>query len=95
MPKSQGTFGISFLTELGRINIQHTVIGERYKNANNTNLLPAYSLTDVNIVKQITYLGFQFTVRCAVNNVFNVHYEVMENYPMPGRTFRVSMSADY
>ena len=95
IPKSQGTFGISFLTELGRINIQHMVIGERYKNADNSNELSAYSLTDVNIVKQIAYSGFQLTMRCAVNNVFNAHYQVMENYPMPGRTFRLSVGIDY
>jgi outer membrane cobalamin receptor len=95
IPKSQGTFGISFLTELGRINVQHSVIGERYKNADNSNLLPAYSLTDMNIVKQIVYSGFQLSVRCAVNNVFNANYQVMENYPMPGRTFRFSLGVDY
>jgi outer membrane receptor for ferrienterochelin and colicins len=95
IPKSQGTFGISFLTELGRINVQHSVIGERYNNADNSNLLPAYSLTDVNIVKQISYSGFQLSVRCVVNNVFNANYQVMEGYPMPGRTFRLTLGIDY
>jgi outer membrane cobalamin receptor len=95
IPKSQGTFDISFLTELGRINVQNLAIGERYKNADNSNLLPAYSLTDVNIVKQIVYFGFQLSVRCAVNNIFNANYQVMENYPMPGRTFRFSLGIDY
>jgi outer membrane receptor for ferrienterochelin and colicins len=95
IPKSQGTFGISFLTDIGRINVQHSIIGERYEDANNSYLFPAYSLTDVNIVKQIAYSGFQLSVRCAVNNVFNANYQVMENYPMPGRTFRFSLGMDY
>jgi len=95
IPRSQGTFGSSFLTDLGRITLQHTMIGERFKNAENTNGVSAYSLTDVNIAKEIAYSGIHFTVRCDVNNVFNAQYQVMEYYPMPGRTFRFRVSVDY
>jgi outer membrane cobalamin receptor len=95
IPKSQGTFGVSFNTELGRVNVQHLVISERYKNDDNSNSLSAYSLTDVNIAKQIPYNGFQVMLRCAVNNLFNANYQVIENYPMPGRSFRISAALEY
>jgi vitamin B12 transporter len=95
IPRSQGTFGSSFFTDLGRITLQQTVIGERFKNADNANSVSGYSLTDLTLVKQIASSGIRFTARCDVRNVFNAQYQVMDNYPMPGRSFRFSVTIDY
>jgi outer membrane receptor for ferrienterochelin and colicins len=95
VPNSLGVFGLSVETSVGTININHSVTGVRYTNSDNSNSLPAYMLTDVNIAKKISLLSFQFTVRGAVSNIFDTDYQAVEGYPMVGRAYRIGMSIDY
>jgi outer membrane cobalamin receptor len=95
VPKSMGTFGVSFETEIGRININQTITSLRYTNSDNNISLSAYALTDVNFMKKISIPYIQLEMRCAVSNVFDVDYQAVEGYPMPGRAYKVSMCVAY
>jgi iron complex outermembrane receptor protein len=65
---------------------------ERYTNESNTAslVLPAYGLTDV-------FAGYAFgkskwlELRCTVQNVFNVDYQSIRSYAMPGRVVGVEL----
>jgi iron complex outermembrane receptor protein len=95
VPKSIGTFGVSFETEVGRINLYHLITSLRYTDTQNSISLPAYELTNVNLENKLMFRELQITMRCAVNNVFDVDYQVVEGYPMHGRSYKISISMEY
>jgi len=95
VPKSLGVFGLSVETYIGRININQSITAVRYTNSDNSNSLPAYALTDVNIAKKILLQNIQLTLRCAVSNIFDTDYQSVEGYPTYGRAYKVGMSIDY
>ena len=95
VPKSLGILGISFDTEIGKIFINQSMAGLRYITADESKSLPAYTLTDVSFMKKFDLTNIQWTLHCSVNNVFDIDYQSFEGYPMPGRSFRASISADY
>jgi outer membrane cobalamin receptor len=95
VPKSMGTFGISFETELGRIDISQIVTGLRYINSDNSRSLPAYELTNMSITKKILFSYIKLELMCSVNNVFDTDYQLVEGYPMPGRSYKVSINVEY
>ncbi len=57
--------------------------------------LPAYWLTDMNISTVLHMNTIRFTVRGEISNLFDTDYQVLPGYPMPGRTFRVTVGLDY
>ncbi len=95
IPKSSGSFGISIDSEIGTISINNTITGLRYTNADNTSSLPAFTLTDVVISRKIDLGLFGILVRGVVSNLFDVDYQSVLDYPMPGRSFRISFGVEY
>jgi outer membrane cobalamin receptor len=62
-----------------------------YNNENNADdYLPQYSLSDVSLVYHFLRANMPVTVSAEVNNIFNKSYVVVQSYPMPGRSFRLS-----
>ena len=64
----------------------------RYSSSDNipANFLPGYSISDLS-------LGYRFPVKqniintsVEVNNLFDKNYNIISNYPMPGRSFRLT-----
>ena len=68
--------------------------GERYALGENdpTNLLPGWNEQDVFVSAQLALKKFQTTIKCEVNNIFNEQYDVIHYYPMPGRSFKLSIT---
>ncbi len=95
VPKSSGTFGLSFETELGRISINQSVASLRYTTLDNSSSLPAYVLTDIGIVKKLSYQGLTLVARCGVKNVFDIDYQIVAGYPNPGRTYTAGVGLEY
>jgi outer membrane cobalamin receptor len=95
VPKSLGILGISFDTEIGKISVNQSMTGLRYTTADESKSFPAYTVTDASIMKKFELTKVQLILHCSINNVFDVDYQSFEGYPMPGRSFRVSISADY
>lgn len=95
IPRSSGVMGGSFRSGIGTINIQNSITGLRFINTDNTKSLPAYILTDVNVVNKISLENIRVIVSCAVNNLFDTQYQSVLDYPMPGRMYRISMGIEY
>jgi outer membrane receptor protein involved in Fe transport len=47
---------------------------------------------DFSIQKRFNWYSQQFKVSLEVNNTLNQHYDVVRNYPMPGRNFKLIVS---
>ncbi|MGY3212743.1 TonB-dependent receptor plug domain-containing protein [Mucilaginibacter sp. HD30] len=67
----------------------------RFYNNNNditfpNDYLPAYGLADLSIIYKGSYKLLPFMVSAEINNLYSASYVVVRNYPMPGRSFRIS-----
>ena len=95
VPLASGVFGLSFQTDIGRISIIETYTGLRYIDAANINSLPAYALTDVNLMENIPLSHYQLTINASIKNIFDTDYQSYADYPMPGRSFKISLGIEY
>ena len=68
--------------------------GERYTLGENdpTNLLPGWNEQDVFVSARLPFKYFQTTIKGEVNNIFNQQYDVIHYYPMPGRSYKLSIT---
>lgn len=66
-----------------------------YNNNNNTvyadDFLPAYGLADLSVIYRGKYKLLPVMLSAEINNVYNQSYVVVRNYPMPGRSVRISL----
>jgi len=77
------------------LNYSFIYVGERYNGAFNNikkNLVQPWYTHDISLQKELKFKHFKTTGTIEVNNLLNQHYEVIYNYPMPGRTFRFIIS---
>lgn len=69
-------------------------VGKRYNgNKNNTkrNELQPWYTHDLSVQKQLQWRNKTIQVRAEANNLANQYYEVVTNFPMPGRNFRLTL----
>lgn len=69
----------------------------RYIQADNNpkDFLPKYFVTDLFINKKINIDSISFIVRLECKNIFDMRYELISNYIMPGRQFRATIGIEY
>jgi len=53
--------------------------------------IPGYSTSDASVVYHFVAKGKPIVLSAGVNNLFNKSYFVVQSYPMPGRSFRISI----
>ncbi|MBW6500411.1 MAG: TonB-dependent receptor plug domain-containing protein [Bacteroidales bacterium] len=66
--------------------------GRRYITADNTQYLPEYIYTDLIIGNKINWGRTSFDLSFGIENIFNMRYQVIAYYPMPGRSFSVRLN---
>lgn len=79
------------------LNYSFIYVGKRYNGGENNikvNELQPWYTHDVSLQKQFKFNKTKVTGTMEVNNAFNQFYEVVYNYPMPGRTFRFIISVE-
>ncbi|EJL76199.1 outer membrane cobalamin receptor protein [Chryseobacterium populi] len=73
-------------------NYSFVYIGERYDGQQNNiqyNYIQPWYTHDLSVQKKIKWNTHEFKASLEVNNIFNQYYDVVLNYPMPGRTFKL------
>ena len=67
-------------------------VGKRYTSPQNlvTNELPAYTEQSIGLAKTFAFKKLSLKIKGEVINLTNTQYEIIRNYPMQGRGFRVS-----
>ena len=95
IPRFVLAFGGSMRIFDVQLNITHTFTSERFIVEDESMSLPAYSLLDMNISTDFQYDGLKLNFRVEASNVFDTDYQVIKDYPMPGRTFRCTIGVQY
>ncbi|RAK11100.1 outer membrane receptor for ferrienterochelin and colicins [Halanaerobium saccharolyticum] len=53
--------------------------------------LENYTVCNLNFIKNIKMIKRDYKIKLTVNNLFDQDYQVVENYPMPGRNFMLNL----
>lgn len=97
IPLHSGSFTTHASWKNYDINYSFIYIGERNSQgyvAAATYIQPWYT-SDISLLAHFNYRKKLVKVSCEVNNLLNQYYDVVINYPMPGRYYRFSVSINY
>lgn len=96
-PKHSGSFVLAASYKTWNFNYSFIYVGERY-NVHQDNIkinrLNPWFTNDLRIHKEFRLNQNLFKVSFELNNILNQQYDVVLNYPMPGRQFKLILSAN-
>ncbi|WP_134091757.1 TonB-dependent siderophore receptor [Olivibacter sp. XZL3] len=99
IPKHSGSLTLQMYYRRFRLNYSFLYTGERYSQAANRseNYLQPWYTHDMSIGKEdLAFVKkIKLNLMLEINNFFNQPYEVVTNFPMPGRNFRLRVSLKY
>ncbi len=75
--------------------IRYSFTGFRYFTEDNAGFLPSYRLVDVNIRANLAPGEFAFLTKFEVNNLLNENYQVTPGFPMPLRSYRLTVIVEW
>ena len=77
------------------LNYSFIYVGSRY-NANKNNIkkneVQPWYTHDLSLQRSFNYQGYNFRLSIEANNLANQYYEIVANFPMPGRNFRFTLN---
>jgi vitamin B12 transporter len=96
-PVNSGSLIAGVLWHQVVLNYSFIYTGERYNQKENSpaNYVEPWYTHDISVVWQTNYRTRQVKLGLDINNLFNQHYEVITNFPMPGRYYRFKISYNY
>ena len=79
------------------LNYSFIYVGERYDNSSNirANYVQPWYTHDLSAGYTWRINATKMKVQVEVNNLFNQQYEVIRNYPMPGRNYKLTLSVEF
>lgn len=94
-PWHSGTFTLMADYKDWGFNYSAMYVGKRYdvnQDNNQYNYVQPWYTHDLSVQKRFNWAKHQFKVSFEVNNVFNQYYDVVINFPMPGRNFKLILN---
>jgi outer membrane cobalamin receptor len=78
-------------------NYSFIYVGERYNQKANiaANYTQPWYTNDLSLSKEWALRSYRLSVTAEVNNVLNQYYDVVLNYPMPGRNYKLTIMVNY
>lgn len=97
IPVNSGTARLSVDYKKITFNYGYIYTGERYsQNANiPVNYVKPWYTHDLTIGTNFKLNSTKLALTAEVNNVFNQYYDVILNYPMPGRNYRITLKSNF
>ena len=102
-PLHSGSVGLTFLSKWITITYSSIISGSRYVLGQNIpqNLLSGYIDHSVSLGKEFTFRKsndvspFKLGVKLEMINITNQQYQIVKNYPMPGRNYRLKLQFQF
>ena len=97
IPRHSGSVTVHGAWREAELDYSFIYVGERYTNSSNipVNYVQPWYTHDVSASYRFTFRPLTARLTLEVNNLFNQQYEVIQNFPMPGRNFRVTLKVDF
>ncbi len=77
------------------IGIHHRLVSRTFADPQNEQVVPGYQLSNISAAFTKKVNRVKVTTRLMVENALNTDYEVIANYPMPGRLYYVSLTVKF
>ena len=92
-PRHSGSIALVASTKWVDVGYSATLVGRRYRMSQNTNanMVKGYVDQGIRVSRQFWLKHGKLDVKAQVLNLFDVQYEVVKNYPMMGRNYRVGV----
>lgn len=96
-PEHSGTAYLNLQTPWVDLIYTIMISGKRYSLQQNTseNLLDPYTDQSIGLQKEFNFGTYTFHVKAELLNLAGTQYEVIRNFPMQGRSFRISMKYSF
>lgn len=96
IPRHSGSITASAAWRSWCLNYSWIYVGERYSQQENIiyNYVQPWYTSDISISKDFTFSGTSLRAMLEVNNLLSQDYDVILNYPMPGRNFRFTLTVE-
>jgi len=96
IPWHNGSAIMGLVYRTWRLNYSFIYVGERYHNSANIpeNYEQPWYTHDMSVVKILKGKHWDTKISLEVNNVLSQDYEVVLNYPMPQRNYKISISVE-
>lgn len=96
-PRHSGTFSASFLNGWVNAGYLMSASGERYALPQNTprNLIKGYVEHSVSLDRRFDFGKWDLQLQLECQNFTDVQYDVIQYYPMPGRSYRITLKFNY
>ena len=96
IPRHSGTAIVAVSYRGYSLNYSFIYTGERYHQQENTayNYTQPWYTSDVSLRAVYQAVGLRFSATLEVCNLLNQPYEVVANYPMPGRNYRIRIGVE-
>lgn len=75
--------------------VNNVVIGERFITADNENSLPAYTLVNLRLAKEVRMNRYNLNIHASVNNLLNTSYQSVANRAMPGINYQIGINLNF
>lgn len=94
MPRHQGSLSVSYENPWVNVSLHGTSVSSRWPNNNHYEgtLIAGYTDCGATLWRQFRWHRYQLEARFDLKNVFDKHYEIVANYPMPGRNYQISIN---
>ncbi len=94
MPRHQGSLSVSYENPWVNVSLHGTSISSRWPNNNHYEgtLIAGYTDCGATLWRQFRWHRHQLEARFDLKNVFDKQYEIVANYPMPGRNYQISIN---
>jgi outer membrane receptor protein involved in Fe transport len=96
IPRHSGSAVANLAWESWNLNYSFIYVGERYHNSSNirANYERPWYTHDLTLAKAIRLKQVGLKLSAEVNNLFDQQYDVVLNYPMPGRNYKLILKVE-
>ncbi len=96
-PRHSGNVTLSWKNKWVNVSYLCTAVGARYSFPQNTraNLMEGYLDHSLSLNRAFELGDHRLTLMAEVLNIANVNYEVVQYYPMPGRSYRLTLKYNF
>ena len=94
-PEQTTRFGVDFQYDHFFLTYQKRIVSKRYVTAANTVSLPGYHVDDITFRITISSGPLVWSLRGMLVNIFDTHYEIIRDAPLPGRHWRAGLEVRY
>jgi iron complex outermembrane receptor protein len=92
VPEHSFSGNVDYLFRSFIISFNTSLTGKRYITRDNMEYLPAFIISDLQIVKKFLIKRSTINLSFKINNLWDSEYQAIQYYPMPGRNYKLSLN---